>query len=337
MTSDHLIKDLEEQLQIHRLAAIHRNEPPGGYNRSQAESLEVRISSLRVKQEASRQPNCLPYMALLILFCVAFIAWAAVLYNKKGWLNKLTIVEPHLLKQQSATTSQQIIASKPATARVPDPALAMQDRFYGSKLVGTYTALDSGFSNYQRLSGTLARIQGAALRRRSAAGDLPSVWINRTREDCFDRSSIGAYSPKCQVIKIDYSDGYTTYEHPVEIEVALAHEWGHHLIRLSGMAMSPTEQEVVSDCFAGAVFGYYVKNSLVNLQDAVRAIQLVDYVSNNSAHGHHPNRETRLRSFGGGLFSVGNRSDPRAQEYIASCPSLNQIVDINKIRQMGLG
>jgi hypothetical protein len=336
MANDHLIQDLVEQLQIHRQAAMDRNEPPGGYNRSQAENLQVRINRLQQKHETRRQPTHLPYKALLVLFYAAFIAWAAEVYDVKGWLNKHTRVKTHSLKQKPATASQPTIESKPAISRVPDPALAMQERFYGSKLEGTYAALDSGFSNYQRLSGTLARIQAVALLRRSAAQDLPSVWINRTREDCFDRRSIGIYSPKCQVIKVDYSDGYTTYEHPMEMEVTLAHEWGHHLIALSGITVSPTEQEVVSDCFAGVAFGYYALNNLATIDDSLKAANMISRIGNNGAHGYHPNSETRLRSFTGGLFSVASPNDPRAPEFMASCPSLHKIIDVSKIRLMGL-
>jgi predicted metal-dependent TIM-barrel fold hydrolase len=67
-----------------------------------------------------------------------------------------------------------------------------------------------------------------------------------------------------------------------------------------------------------------------------RAIDMVAYVGNNSPYGHHPNRETRLRSFMGGLASVYDPSHPSAAEFMSSCPSLNQIVDVNKIRGMDL-
>jgi len=336
MAVDKEIQELQKQWQLHRFAAIHLNEPPSGYNRKRAEHLEAKISRLQGRQKDKEKPPWITPVVVGLISWIAFLAPAI----KPGVIN--TFVDSILNPKGGIATTKQIeqpekhgVNAEPATRR-PDPAITMQGRFYGSKLGGPYARLDAGFSNYQRLTGTLARIQAAALKRRSSMDQLPTVWINRTREDCFDQNSIGVYNSQCQVIKLDYSDGYSTYEHPVEMEVTLAHEWGHHLINLSDVAMSPTEQEVVSDCFAGAVFGYYVINNLIDLQDAVRAIEMVDYIGNNSPYGHHPNRETRLRSFGGGLFSVSNPSDPRAKEFMASCASLHQIVDVNKIRQMGL-
>ena len=335
MAIDRQIRELEKQLDLHRCAAIQYNESPSGYNRKRADHLELKISRLRQKQLARQQPNYALHRALAVVAISGATLFslreASLLLDQlKAWTNNSRPVQtPPALATTVATPPRPIISN-------PDPALAMQGRFHGSKLGGAHAALDAGFANYQRLSGTLARIQAVAFKQRSAARQLPSVWINRTREDCFDRRSIGVYSPKCQVIKLDYSDGYSTYEHPVEMEVTLAHEWGHHLISLSGVAMSPTEQEVVSDCYAGAVFGYYVRNNLITLQEAKRAIDLVAYVGNNSPYGHHPNLETRLRSFAGGLASVYDPSHPSAAEFMSSCPSLNQIVDVDKIRGMSL-
>ena len=335
MAIDYQIRELEKQLDLHRCAAIQYNEPPGGYNRKRAEYLELKLDRLRRKQLARQHPH---YAFHRVLALVAIVGAALFSLREASLvLNQLKTWASASRPENSSPSSAKTVVTRPGqNISNPDPALAMQGRFHGSKLGGARTALDAGFGNYQRLTGTLARIQAVAFKNRSAARQLPSVWINRTREDCFDRSSIGVYSPKCQVIKLDYTDGYTTYEHPVEMEVTLAHEWGHHLISLSGVAMSPTEQEVVSDCFAGAVFGYYARNNLITLDEATRAINMVAYVGNNSPYGHHPNRETRLRSFAGGLASVYDPSHPSAAELMASCPSLNQIVDVNKIRGMGL-
>ena len=336
---------LESEWRKHRLAAISRNEPPQGFNRQQADRLEMRIHSLKRQQQ--KRPNQTHYLwkALGLLAYCTLIAGCIRAAHFQSFVKALfTPAIPaqaqgklRLEKPAQAPSFKQlrkeIIPTVPAN---PDPALAMQKRFFGSKLGGSFAALDEGFTNYQRLSGTLARIQVVSLRRQSLVYQLPTVWINRTREDCFNQRSIGVYSPQCQVIKLDYSDGFSAYEHSTEMEVTLAHEWGHHLISLSGVAMSPTEQEVVSDCFAGAVFGYYVKHGLIDFQDATHAIALVQSVGNNSPNGHHPNRETRVRSFAGGLFSVADPSHPKGQEFMGSCPSLHQIIDVAKIREMGL-
>jgi hypothetical protein len=339
--SDPRIQRLEEEWRHHRDAAIRNNEGPQGRHRRHAEGLQRRLQELRhAHSPGTRSPGLsLAWAGLAFMASLTFGSslWQAVLREQKT-MNSGGSAAPVVVAAKPKPSAQSVVrpaAHPQPPQRTPDPALTMQGRFHGSKFGGRYAALDAGFNNYQRLSGTLARIQTLALKRRERAHQLPTVWINRTREDCFPGPSIGMYNSQCHVIKLDYSDGYSTYEHPVEMEVTLAHEWGHHLISLSGVAMSPTEQEVVSDCFAGAVFGYYVRNNLIGLQDAVRAIELVEYVGNNSPSGHHPNRETRLRSFAGGLFSVGNPADPRAPEFMASCASLDQLVDVKKIREMG--
>lgn len=343
---DPRIQRLEEEWRHHRDAAIRNNEGPQGRHRRHAEGLQRRLQELRhAHSPGPRSPGLsLAWAGLAFMASLTFGSslWQAVLQEQKAMSSGGSPV-PVAVAAKSKAPAQSVVRpaaqpqAQPQTPRrTADPALAMQGRFHGSKFGGRYAALDAGFNNYQRLSGTLARIQTLALKRRDRAHQLPAVWINRTREDCFPGPSIGMYSPQCQVIKLDYSDGMSTYEHPVEMEVTLAHEWGHHLISLSGVAMSPTEQEVVSDCFAGAVFGYYVNHGLINDQDAIRAVKLIEYVGNNSAHGHHPNRETRIRSFAGGLYSVSDPADPKAAEFMRSCGSLHQIVDVKKIRRMGL-
>ena len=239
---------------------------------------------------------------------------------------------PHRGPHTSAPISATPVWHQPV---VSDPAAAMQGRFHASTRGGSFAALDTGLDHYRKLSGTLARVQSVALRKRSEANRLPRVFINRTN-DCFSRPSIGMFSRRCEVIKIDYRDHQRTYEYPVEIEVVLAHEWGHHLIHISGEKMSPIEEEVVCDCTAGMVFGYYAKHGLINQDEAFKAFRLIADVGNNSAHGHHPNAEVRLKSFWGGLMSIAAPHEPQAQESIAFCSSLKRVLDLQKVQNMGL-
>jgi len=211
----------------------------------------------------------------------------------------------------------------------------MQTRIHATTWGGSFTALDAGMENYRRLIGTLARMQTMALKKQSAAHRLPVVFLNRTN-NCFDRPSIGVYSPRCEVIKIDYRDHQLFYEDSVEIEVTLAHEWGHHLIHISGETMSPIEAEVVSDCMAGVVFGYYTKHGLINKSEALTAFKIIATAGNNSAHGHHPNQDVRTRAFAGGLTSIAMPHDPQAQEVIGFCSTLQKVLDLGKVQEMGL-
>ncbi|MEB3321141.1 MAG: hypothetical protein VKI63_09415 [Cyanobium sp.] len=231
-----------------------------------------------------------------------------------------------------AKVSIPLIPQEPA---VPDPAAAMQARFHGHTWGGQFVGLDAGMDHYRRLSGTLARMQALSLRNRSAAHRLPTVLINRTNH-CFSGLSIGVYSPSCETIKIDFGEHRLVYEHPVEIEVTLAHEWGHHLIQISGETMSPTEEEVVSDCTAGLAFGYYTKYGLISKNEALKAFEMIAIVGNNSAHGHHPNAEVRLRAYAGGLLSIATPDAAEAQGAIAFCSTLERVLDLQKLRDMDL-
>jgi hypothetical protein len=218
-----------------------------------------------------------------------------------------------------------------------DPALAMQNH------VTTYPSpwpqlqqLDSGLENLRKLSGTLARIQFIAARKDSARSMLPTVLING-QNDCIKTLSIGLYKPDCQTIKVDYTDGQIYYEHPVEIEAALAHEWGHHIAFLSNLNVSQTEQEILADCFAGVVFGYYLNNKLITSDEAQEAFQMMAQISNNSGSDIHPNQQNRTSAFLGGMSQIADPQGQYAPLYANTCGSLEQILDTAKVRSMGLG
>jgi len=212
----------------------------------------------------------------------------------------------------------------------------MTSRVHVSTWSDEFDHLNSGMANYSRLSGTLARIQAVALRQRSASLVMPQVLINRTIEGCFDGPSLGLYSPRCQAIKINFGAEGLVFEQPIEVELTLAHEWGHHLIALSGHSMSAMEEEVVSDCFAGVVFGYYAKHGLMSKEEAIKALKMMVQIGNTEAHGHHPNPQVRLSSFAGGLAHVADPSSEVAGLYPTYCATLDRVIDVGKVRSLGL-
>lgn len=338
----------EEEFRHYRGLAIALNEGPNGTNRLRAEALQRQLKARRAQQKGTGGAFLAGSVTSLVV-----ILWGASFGGQlfvSGKLNPLIDAAKRIHQALQAEISAQAPAeSAPTSATTgsrtilpiwqqspgPDPATAMQGRFYSFAWGGAYGHLDAGVDNYRRLSGTLARMQAVGLRNRSAAHRLPMVMINRTN-NCFSGSTIGAYSPRCEAIKIDYEDNQLAFEHPVEIEVTLAHEWGHHLINVSGEAMSPTEAEVVSDCTAGAAFGYYVKHGLINKDEAMTAFGLMAAVGNNSAHGHHPNADVRLRAFAGGLMSIAAPDEPNAQGAISFCSTLSRLLDLQKVRAMGL-
>lgn len=68
------------------------------------------------------------------------------------------------------------------------------------------------------------------------------------------------YGPQCNsLITVNFTNGTLSYEHQIEVLTTLAHEWGHHLIRLSGRKVSGINNELLSDCFAGIYHAYLHK------------------------------------------------------------------------------
>lgn len=234
--------------------------------------------------------------------------------------------------QQGSSTA----SNSTAVAELPDPALEMQKLvFYYSSPWSELAHLDNGSDNYKKLAGTLARIQSVAARNADARNQLPVVLINGTNK-CIDIRSVGLYKHSCQTIKIDYSDEEVSYEFPIEIEAVLSHEWGHHLARTSRLEVSPTEHEIVADCFAGVVFGYYVKNNLISTDEGIKALKMMAQLSNNSEGGIHPNMENRTSAFLGGLAQIAEPAGQYRELYPRYCASLERVLDTAKVRSLGL-
>ena len=325
----------QEQLRHYRALAVALNEGPDGPNRLNAEALQRQLCPPRTQPKG----NTGAFLAGTITSLLVMLGGLSVgsQLAQQGLRQEHSAArtpEPRPVPVAPAPTAESVppIWHRPAA---PDPATAMHSRVHTATLGGNFTALDAGIDDYRRLSGTLARMQTVALKNQSAAHRLPMVFLNRTN-NCFDRPSIGVYSPSCEVIKIDYQDHHLVYEDSVEIEVVLAHEWGHHLIHISGIKMSPTEEEVVSDCMVGVVFGYYAKHGLITKNEALTAFRMIATVGNNSAQGHHPNQEVRLSALVGGLMSIATPHDPKAKNAIAFCSTLEQVLDLDKVQKMGL-
>ena len=244
-----------------------------------------------------------------------------------------SIQETQNIQEQQASSATN---NSNGALELPDPALEMQKLvFYHSSPWSELAHLDNGSDNYKKLAGTLARVQSVAARNADARNQLPVILINGTNK-CVDTRSVGLYKHSCQTIKIDYSDEEVSYEFPIEIEAVLSHEWGHHLARTSRLEVSPTEHEIVADCFAGVVFGYYVKNNLISTDEGIKALQMMAQLSNNSEGGIHPNMENRTSAFLGGLAQIAEPTGQYRELYPRYCASLERILDTAKIRSLGL-
>jgi hypothetical protein len=180
----------------------------------------------------------------------------------------------------------------------------------------------------------LARLQAIGLREDSARSIMPDVLIN-ARNNCASSDEIGSYMPGCKAIVLNYSDGNLTFSHRTELEATLAHEWGHHLAAISSLKVSPTEKEIVADCFAGVTFGYLVANNLISEKEASEGIDLMIQISNNSENGIHPNAQNRKSAFVGGMAAVAEPNGEFGKLYGQYCASLDSIFDVAKVRSLG--
>lgn len=220
---------------------------------------------------------------------------------------------------------------------IPDPAQQMHAKVIALE-DPNYPHLSAYISDYKKVAGMLARLQYYSLNDKSASSDLPTVLIN-ANNSCKTERSIGIYNTKCKLLGIDFSEEELAYETDVEVITAIAHEWGHHLVNISNAnsKFSLNENEIVSDCYAGLVLGFYHKNNLMTIQEVEKAGKMLMYLGNNGDKGIHPNAETRRKSFISAASYVKFPNSEGARAYNNYCGSLDGILDKDKIAQAKLG
>jgi hypothetical protein len=240
---------------------------------------------------------------------------------------------------QSSTTSKStsstisIPKSKPSTSI--DPAIEIKNNytFYGDD---RYPSLNSNIE-YSKAVGDLARIQEKMLRDRSQARNYPDILIGNGRftGKCDTRgTSIGSYyyGNGCKTILINFSSDGIAYEYPIEVLTVLAHEYAHHLVNatIGTNNVSDLDGELIADCFAGLVHGYWDRYGKVNEQEVVAAANMMiqvstkDHMNTSAMHGV---AGQRLGAFmGGALKATGKES----VEYNNFCRSLDRVIDWKK-------
>lgn len=240
---------------------------------------------------------------------------------------------------QSSTTSE----STSSTISVPenqpstrfDPAIEIINNytFYSDD---RYPSLNSNIE-YSKAVGDLARIQEKMLRDRSQARNYPEILIGNGRftGKCDTRStSIGSYyyGNGCKSILINFSSDGMAYEYPIEVLTVLAHEYAHHLVNVTigTDSVSDLDGELIADCFAGLVHGYWDRYGKVNEQEVVAAANMMiqvstkDHMNTSAMHGV---AGQRLGAFmGGALKATGKES----VEYNNFCRSLDRVIDWNQ-------
>jgi hypothetical protein len=234
---------------------------------------------------------------------------------------------------EGASSGQQPLPSKPAAS--VDPALEIKNN-YTFFSDDRYPSLNSSVE-YSKAVGDLARIQEKMLRDRSQARNYPDILIGNGRftDKCdTGRASIGLYyyGNGCKSILINFSSDGIAYEYPIEVLTVLAHEYAHHLVNatIGTDSVSDLDGELIADCFAGLVHGYWDRYGKVNEQEVVAAANMMiqvstkDHMNTSAMHGV---AGQRLGAFmGGALKATGKES----VEYNNFCRSLDRVIDWNK-------
>jgi hypothetical protein len=288
---------------------------------------------------ANKSKGTTNYAGFMVFIVYVIVRWAmathldvnALASSLGRWAQGLVSSPASAPKDWRGNSQPAVSLMQPA--RTPDPAESMVGRIAFYPVTGL-DELNNGEAGYKKLLGSLARLQAVGLRDAYAKSILPNVLIN-AHDNCANDKGIGTYVLNCKTIVVNYSDGNMTFEHRTEVEATLAHEWGHHLAAISNLKVSPTENEIVADCFAGVTFGYLVANGLMSQQEATEGINLMIQISNNSENDIHPNEQNRKSAFIGGMAAVAEPNGEFRQLYGQYCASLDSILDVTKVRSMG--
>ena len=225
--------------------------------------------------------------------------------------------------------------AKPSKPKpVYDPAVAMSKRVW---YYPNYNLPHLNTDDYKKVVGDLARIQDKLMIDRSKAKILPNVVIGYgewQKKECNEAlPTLGMYAsggPCVGNITVNFTANNVFYEHPIEVMTTLAHEWGHHIVNISGQNISRITNELVSDCFAGLYLAYLDDFGLVSESEIKSTIRMMAQIGNFDGFEHGTPKQ-RVNGLIAGAFYG---SDPRNQENAAAwntyCKELDSIIDLSK-------
>jgi hypothetical protein len=185
---------------------------------------------------------------------------------------------------------------------------------------------------YLRAAGDLARVQGKMLLNKSNLKNYPEMLIGRglfTGNCNLGSSTLGAYKKDCKIIQINFSDGNIYYESPIEVLTTMAHEYGHHLTEITiGLnKISGLESELIADCFAGLMYGYWDKNGNLTEEDIKSAVKMIIQVSKTegmNTSDMHGDPGQRAGAFLAGALKAQGQNTVEYQNF---CKRLDYIID----------
>lgn len=147
-------------------------------------------------------------------------------------------------------------------------------------------------------------------------------------------NTLGTYfaKPGCLSIQINFESNGLAYEKPIEIATVLAHEYAHHLteITIGLQNISGLESELIADCFAGVVHGYWDKHGKVTEADVTAAARMMIQVSKQerlNTSDMHGDPGQRVGAFFAGKFKASGKDTPEFQNF---CKGLEKVIDFSK-------
>ena len=237
-----------------------------------------------------------------------------------------------------------VSSSPPSSTRTPttatvnpriDPAVAIKQNF--SFYPDNRFSFLNNEPEYSRTVGDLARIQEHMLADRSNATNFPQILVGAgkfTGSCDIGKNTLGTYFFKsgCNTIQINFESNGLVYEKPIEVITVLAHEYAHHLteITVGIQNISGLEAELIADCFAGVVHGYWDKYGKITEDDVRSAVIMMNQVSKQeqlNTSDMHGDPGQRIGAFLAGAIKASGKDTPEFQNF---CKGLERVIDFSK-------
>ena len=243
-------------------------------------------------------------------------------------------------KSSSGTPSRPVANPEPEPKpKAPkpkyDPALAVRDH--------VYFRADSRFphlttDDYKKAAGDLARIQYKMFKNRGEAKNYPyilignGIWRYEACNEILPKFGLYQFGGACdRRITINFEANGMHYEHQIEVLVTLAHEWGHHLIHLSGENISGIANELLADCFAGVYIAYLDKHGAISEQELRNTVKMMGVLGNTHGTGIHGTPAQRVNGLLSGALFIDDPNDPKNQaNWDNYCKGLEDIIDVRE-------
>ena len=131
-------------------------------------------------------------------------------------------------------------------------------------------------------------------------------------------------------MQINFRADNIVYEEPIEVLTAMMHEQGHHLINLTigSENRSRLDQELIADCFAGVMHGYWSKWDKLSEEEFLKAgVMMIQISKHEEGMTEHGDKGQRLGAFVAGAARASGNITPQYNNY---CLGLEDVLDFSK-------